>query len=542
MSPRYARSFGTFDHAFAMTGAKAFMPPQGILVIAAWFAARGWRVRVVDENVRPVSATDLEWADVMMVSGMHVQHDAVVDVVDRARRRGVITALGGPSVSASPEWYPEPDLLHLGELGDATVRLAERLERDVSPPAGQESYRTAERLPLEEFPVPAYGLIDLDDYFLASVQASSGCPFQCEFCDIPALYGRKPRLKSPDQVLRELDAIVAAGRPDAVYFVDDNFIADPHAARRLLEALVAWQEKHGHPLDFACEATLNISGRRDLLSLMRRARFTTMFVGIETPDEAALKAMNKRHNLRSPILEAVSAINAHGIEVVSGVILGLDTDSRATYDNVCRFIDASAIPLLTVNLLHALPRTPLWHRLEAEDRLLHDPGDRQSNVDFLLSEDLVSEGWRQVVRHAYEPRRLYERFAHQVRDTYPHRLPVADSRYRRSPRAIRRGLRIAGRVLWQCGVRADYRREFWRLASVALRRGDVEALISAALVGHHLITFAREALAGRAERAFYAPPRGQGGDAVARSGGDRRNGTAGTQAAIPRPKDLSPSE
>ncbi|MFF9408117.1 B12-binding domain-containing radical SAM protein [Streptomyces anandii] len=259
VSPRYARSFGTFDHAFALTGAKAFMPPQGILVVAAWFSARGWQVRLVDENVRRADTSDMEWADAVLVTGMHVQHDAVAEVVGRARRAGVITVLGGPSVSATPHWYPEPDLLHVGELGDATVRLAERLERNVSPPERQEVYRTESRLPLEAFPVPAYDLIDLDDYFIASIQASSGCPFQCEFCDIPELYGRTPRLKSPEQVTRELDAIMSAGRPDAVYFVDDNFIADPHAAGRLLEALVAWQDVRGHPVDFACEATLNIA-------------------------------------------------------------------------------------------------------------------------------------------------------------------------------------------------------------------------------------------------------------------------------------------
>lgn len=346
------------------------------------------------------------------------------------------------------------------------------------------------------------------------MQASSGCPFQCEFCDIPALYGRNPRLKTPEQVLRELDGMLMVGQPDAVYFVDDNFIANPHAARRLLEALVGWQEANGYPVDFACEATINIARRRDLLQMMCRARFTTMFVGIETPDEDALAAINKRQNLRSPILDAVRVINEHGIEVVSGVILGLDTDTPETYARVRRFIDASGIPLLTSNLLHALPQTPLWHRLVSQGRLLPDPQDRQSNVDFLLPDPVVTDGWRQVVAHAYDPRRLYERFSRQLRETYPHRLPLAHSLRRRGLQALRRGLPVIGRVLWQCGVRADYRREFWRLGAEALRRGDIEGLIGAAVVGHHIITFAREALEGRAERAFYAPPRGNNGVAA----------------------------
>ena len=327
--PRYAKSFGTLDHAFPLVGVSAFMPPQGILTIAAALPA-DWPVRFVDENVRSVGDEDLAWADVVFLTAMHVQRGRVEELTRRAHAAGRVTVLGGPSVSACPELYPDVDLLHVGELGDATDALLARLARDVRRPSAQEEYRTVERRPLADFPPPAYRLIDLRDYLLGSLQFSSGCPFRCEFCDIPALYGRRPRLKSVEQITGELDALLARGRPGTVYFVDDNFIADPGAAVDMLRGLVDWQQRRGYPLSFACEATMNLAQRQDVLALMREASFTQVFLGIESPSESALRLMGKTQNLRRPLLDAVATINAHGIEVVGGIILGLDTDDRST--------------------------------------------------------------------------------------------------------------------------------------------------------------------------------------------------------------------
>uniref|UniRef100_UPI003FD8DD05 B12-binding domain-containing radical SAM protein n=1 Tax=Streptomyces luteireticuli TaxID=173858 RepID=UPI003FD8DD05 len=503
--PHYAPSFGTFHHSFKLVGARAFYPPQGILVIAAFFAARGWAVRIVDENLRHLTETDLAWAQVVMVSGMHVQRDKILDITSRAHRHNLTAVLGGPSVSAAPHWYPQPDMLHIGELGDATVQLAERLEHDLHRPTTQETYPTKKRTALEDFPTPAYHLADTSAYLAGTVQASSGCPFKCEFCDIPELYGRKPRIKTPQQITTELDTMLAHGIRDAVYFVDDNFIANPHAAKRLLEHLVTWQRQHRYPVDFTCEATLNITQHPDLLALMRQARFTQLYVGIETPEEDALIVMDKRQNLRSPILQAIATINSYGIEVASGAILGLDTDTPDTYDRFCHFIDASNIPFLTINLLQALPHTPLWRRLEAEGRILAAPGPGDSNVDFLLPRDTVVNGWRHVIAHAYQPDRMFARYLHQIHNTHPHRLrvPLSSPRYR--PAALSRGARITANVLWHCGIRAPYRTAFWRMATTALlRHRNPEGMLWAAVAGHHLITFTAEALEDRTEKTFYA--------------------------------------
>jgi hopanoid C-2 methylase len=499
--PHYTPSFGTFQHSYDLVGVQAFMPPQGLLIIAAALPEH-WSVRFVDENIRPATAEDFRWADAVFVSGMHVQRRQIIDICRRAHAHDLTTVLGGPSVSASPEHYGCFDYLHLGEFGDATEDLVARLARDPSRPAAQVVLTTLERRDLSEFPLPAYDLIELERYMLGSVQFSSGCPYQCEFCDIPALYGRNARLKTPAQILAELDKLVENGVSGFVYFVDDNFIANRRAARDFLPYLVEWQRRNGYPLAFSCEATLNIAKRPEILQLMREAAFTSIFCGIETPDPQALKAMAKGHNMAVPILEAVETLNGYGMEVVAGIILGLDDDTPDTADRLLAFIEETKIPMLTINLLEALPRTPLWDRLERDGRLNHEPG-RESNVEFRLGYDQVVATWRRCMGEAYGPEKLFARFAHQVRHTYPNRFK-RPAKGQLSWRNVGRGIAILSRVLSQVGVRGDFRAEFWRFALPRLARGDIETVIGVAIQAHHLIAFARQASAGQQNASHYS--------------------------------------
>jgi radical SAM superfamily enzyme YgiQ (UPF0313 family) len=257
------------------------MPPQGLLVVAAYLPET-WEVRFVDENSRPASDTELAWADALFVSGMHVQRARTHRIIERAHTHGKPVVLGGPSVSGCPEYYPDADIVHLGELGDATDRVVAHLDAHSERPEAQLRFETLERLPLADFPPPRYELLRLREYFLASIQFSSGCPYTCEFCNIPELYGRNPRLKRPAQVLAELDRLAEAGVL-SVYFVDDNFIGNQKAVLELLPHLVAWQTRRRYPLRFACEAMLNLAKNERVLALMRAAGFVTVFCGIETP-------------------------------------------------------------------------------------------------------------------------------------------------------------------------------------------------------------------------------------------------------------------
>ncbi len=401
-------------------GVTAFMPPQGLLAIAAYLPD-AWEVRFADENISRATPEDFLWADAVFVSGMHIQAKQIDDIRTRAQSAGKVAVLGGPSVSGAPEMYPAFDYLHVGELGDATDRLIALLDESVARPAVQVRLETEERLPLSDFPTPAYDKARLKDYLIGTFQFSSGCPYRCEFCDIPALYGRQPRLKTPAQLTRELDTIIAEkGHPSTIYFVDDNFIGNKKATREMLPHLIAWQKKHGYPLGFACEATLNIAKQTDILALMREAGFTGIFVGIETPELDALMHMRKEHNASLPMYESIETLNAYGLEVSSGIILGLDTDTPETVDKLIAFIERSKIPMLTINLLQALPKTPLHERLTRAGRIVDDP-TLESNVQFLRPYDEVIAAWRRAIAYAYQPERVFERFRHQVDATYPNR-------------------------------------------------------------------------------------------------------------------------
>ena len=501
--PRYARSFGTFEYSYPLTdGVRAFMPPQGLLVIAAYLPT-DWQVRVIDENLNAATDDDFQWADAVFVSGMHIQRREINDICRRAHVFDLPVALGGPSVSACPDYYPSFDYLHVGELGDATDELIACLARDTTRPDSQVVLQTSSRVEMTKFPIPAYELVDIARYFIGSIQYSSGCPYQCEFCDIPGLYGRNPRLKAPTQVIAELDKLIECGLSGSAYFVDDNFIGNRKAALDLLPHLIEWQKRTGFRIRLSCEATLNIAKRPEILALMRDAYFVTIFCGIETPNQDALKAMNKSHNMMVPIMEAVETLNSFGIEVVSGIILGLDTDTPETGGQILEFIEQSGIPLLTINLLQALPKTPLWDRLAREGRLIDDD-ERDSNVDFRLPYDHVVTSWRNCIKTAYLPDKLYERYQHQVDHTSPHRLQLSARERKVCRRDIERGLKMLIRVIWKVGIIGDYRQVFWKFALPRLVRGDIETVLSTAIVAHHLIIFSREASSGQRNASHYS--------------------------------------
>jgi hopanoid C-2 methylase len=501
--PAYAPSFGTFAHAFAFVpGVRAFMPPQGLLIVAAYLPER-WQVRFIDENIERAEPPDFAWADIVFVSGMHVQLSQIRDIQRRAKSSGKLTVLGGSAVSSSPETYPEFDCLHIGEIGDATDRLIELLDESVEPPATQRRFETRERLPLSSFPLPRYDAVPLARYLIGSLQFSSGCPYRCEFCDIPALYGRQPRFKSHSQLLAELDSFVSqSGHPPVVYLVDDNFIGNRKAARDLLPHLIDWQKRHGYPLQFACEATLNIAKQIDILALMREAGFLTVFVGIETPEPHVLTGIDKAHNASLPMLEAIETLNRHGLEVTSGIIMGLDLETDNSEARLIEFIDRSQIPIFTINVLQALPKTPLWDRLAREGRLVTDP-DQESNVRFLRPRGDVLASWRRAIAYAYTPDRLFARFRYQIDATYANRLRLP-AKGKLTKVNLQRAAALAFNIVWRIGIVSDYRAAFWSAAWHALRRGQIEAILGMGFVAWHLIQFTQEALGGRQNASFYA--------------------------------------
>ena len=423
--PRYEPSLGSFHFAYDITGSlRAFMPPQGLLVIAAALPP-GWQVKFVDENIAPAGPEDFRWADAVFVSGMHVQRKQIADICRQAHAAGKPAVLGGPSVSASPELYPQFDYIHVGELGDATTELFAILARDCSRPPAQVRLETRERLPLDRFPIPAYELVSFDYYFIGSIQFSSGCPFVCEFCDIPGLYGRVPRLKRPRadhcrtrqaaglrafhrglfrrrqfhrQPPRGARIAAASDRLAGAQFVSAQIRVRIDPQHREIRGLAGGDARP--PISSACSAA---SRRR-------------------SPRRCA--ACRRSRTCAVPILEAVERLNAYGIEVIAGIIVGLDTDSPDTASRIIEFIDRSQIPMLTINLLQALPRTPLWDRLQRDNRITSDEC-LESNVVFKMPYDQTIAIWRACLKHAYDPGRLFKRYDTQVHRTYPNRQAAA---------------------------------------------------------------------------------------------------------------------
>jgi len=501
--PRYSYSFGTFNHAFPLMGdVKGFMPPQGILLIVE-LIPKEWEVKFVDENIQRVTPEEFAWADVVFVSGMHIQRTRIHDITRRAHDAGKIVALGGPSVSSAPDYYPDVDLLHCGEVGDGTLRLFQHLDETIERPEEQITFRTIDRLPMAQFPTPAYHRIDLTQYLLGSVQFSSGCPYTCEFCDIPSLYGRNPRLKSPEQIVKELD-LLADGGCVSVYFVDDNFIGNPKATADLLPHLIEWQKKRDYSVRLACEATLNMVQHTKIMEQMKEAAFNNVFFGIETPDPNALKAMKKGQNLRTPILDAIKIANSYGIEVACGIIMGLDTDTPETAQALIDFAEVSNIPIMTVNILYALPNTALYTRLQKENRVLEEANDRDSNIVFLQPYENVVNDWKRVIGHIFSPGPLYARYAYNAVHTYPHRVMPKNPAKQATWRNIKRAINIMRRIVWRVGIRSDYRKLFWKMAWTELKRGNVEAVFQISMVAHHLITYSRECTQGKMQSSNYS--------------------------------------
>ncbi|MFL5301077.1 MAG: B12-binding domain-containing radical SAM protein, partial [Anaeromyxobacteraceae bacterium] len=359
-----------------MVGARYSATPLGLITVAALLPA-SWEVRLVDENVEELSDAQLAWADVVMTGGMLPQQRDALAVVTRAHAAGKKVVVGGPDATASPEVYAAADFLVLGEAEEILAGFVADFE------AGAERGRyTAVAFPdVARSPVPRFDLLKLDAYMHVGVQFSRGCPFDCEFCNVIELNGRKPRTKPVEQVLRELDTLCDLGYRGHVDFVDDNLIGNRGRAKPLLRGLATWLVERRHPFEFSTEASINLADDDELLALMKAANFFAIFVGIETSDTAALLETHKMQNTRRDIAESIHKIHRAGIFVNAGFIIGFDAERGNVAENMVACIEATGIPVCMVGLLYALPGTRLARRLQAEGRLHTDDYTIQHEED-----------------------------------------------------------------------------------------------------------------------------------------------------------------
>ena len=479
--PWFPDTYWSFRHALSFERKRSLIPPLGLITISALLPA-SWEKRLVDMNVRPLTDADLEWADIVFASAMHIQKDSLEEVIQRSKARGKRVVVGGPHASISPDELADADHVFIGEAEETLPKFVRDLERSEA----KRVYNAMDRPALSAVPIPDFHLLDLKRYNVMALQYSRGCPFNCEFCDIIEIYGRVPRTKSNDQMRAELDALWRAGWRDNVFIVDDNFIGNKKNVRRLLPDLAEWSEQHGYPFGLLTEASVNLADDEELLQAMRRAGFYSVFVGIETPVVESLKEAQKGQNTRRDLIDSIRKIQSYGMEVMAGFIVGFDHDPENIFEAQIDFIRRSGIPCSMVSLLVALPGTQLWRRLEREGRLREiDPTSNQTDctLNFIpkMDETRLVEGYKSILHTIYRPAEYYERtldcLSHLNRDGAPKlwgKVSLND-------------VAALVRLAFHLGVRDRARSEFWRYMKCVLanHRDKLRQAMAFAAIGYH---------------------------------------------------------
>ena len=508
INPRFEASFWGMEHAMPLFGKKANLPVACLPLLAA-LTPPGHAVTLLDENVEPLDFDRLARADVVGLTGMIVQRFRMREILEELKRRDIFVVVGGPWVTVREDYFGDlADAIFVGEAEETWPRFLDDWQHG----RHARRYEQLEKTDMTQVPVPRFELLKMQHYMFGSVQFSRGCPYQCEFCDIIVTFGRRPRLKTSAQVIAEIEAL-RAQKIFMAFVVDDNLIGNKKAIKVLLRELVAWQQANGYPMSFFTEASLDLAEDSELLALMVEANFGAVFVGIESPNEAALRETKKLQNVRAgtTILDRVHAIQEAGLEVWCGMILGFDNDDATVFAAQREFLREARITHAMIGMLTAIPKTPLYARLAGEGRL--DPDDVSefgtNVIPLRMSRQALRDGYVEVLKDLYEPAAFFGR----VDDLYlNHQAPffAGMRRYhRRHPwrrlgetlKDLSRALGLFARLMRrvpEAALRREYRR---RLAGLLQKRSDPHLIflytVKCAMHYHHC-TMARQMAGGRA--------------------------------------------
>lgn len=431
VNPAFPDTFWGFRHALKFVSKKAAYPPLGLLTVAAMLPNE-WKKKLVDLNVRPLNDADLGWADYVFLGGMSIQRKSAREIVDRCKVLRKAVVAGGPLFTTHHREFD--DVQHL-VLNEAELTLPPFL-LDLAQGHPQHCYKSGQWADITTTPPPRWDLINPSRYASMNVQYSRGCPYDCEFCDITVLYGHLPRTKTKDQLLNELDTLYACGWRGGVFFVDDNFIGNRTKLKKeILPALIEWMDQKRHPFVFNTETSINLSDDEELMVLMSKAGFRTVFVGIESPHEESLVESRKTPNRNRNLIQSVKKIQQSGFQVQGGFILGFDSDPGTIFQRMIEFVQESGIVTAMVGLLNAPAGTKLHQRLLNEGRLLKTmTGD---NTDFTMNfvprmnREALLKGYRSILQHIYSPKPYYARVKQFLRTYKPpkaglHRITLAE--------------------------------------------------------------------------------------------------------------------
>ncbi|OKH32815.1 B12-binding domain-containing radical SAM protein [[Phormidium ambiguum] IAM M-71] len=466
--PQFPQSFWSYDRFMEIAGFKAVIPPLGIITVAA-LLPKEWEIRFCDRNVNLETDSDWQWCDLVILSAMLVQKPDFHALIQKAVKLGKKVAVGGPYPTSLPQDALESGAHYLIlDEGEITVpQFIAALNQ------GEEGgiFRSPEKPDVTQSPMPRFDLLKRDAYFMMAIQFSRGCPFNCEFCDIITLYGRKPRTKEPSQAIAELQKLYDLGWRGSLFIVDDNFIGNQRNVKRFLRELIPWVKQHNYPFTFMTEASVNLAEDDELLDLMNQAGFYAVFLGIETPDQDSLKVTHKLQNTRHPLIEACRKINQAGMLIYAGFILGFDGERSGAGERIQAFIAQSSIPQPMLGILQALPNTQLWHRLQKEERLVEGVGitkvgDQNTLMNFIPTRPVaeIAKEYVEGFWNLYEPKNYLKRCFKQCLKI---NSPVERKQTMQFP--LGKGLRLISQIIWHQGIRRpEIRQQFWQQLSIIL--------------------------------------------------------------------------
>ncbi len=450
--PKYPDTFWSFSKVLSFVSKKASYPPLGLLTVASLLPTN-WNKKLVDCNINKLKNSDIEWADMVLISAMLVQKDDAKKIIKNVKNKGKMIIAGGPAFTSSYQEFSDVDHFILNE-GEITLPL---FLKDLKKGNPKKIYTSSIRPDITKTPLPMWELINIKDYACIQVQYSRGCPFNCEFCDIIIMNGRIPRTKTSSQMMNEFDALHSIGWKGGVFIVDDNFIGNKTNVKKMLKSLIIWQKKHEYPFKFLTEASINLSDDEELMSLMSKANFEKVFLGIETPSVESLKECSKYQNVNKDLLNSVKKIQQHGMQVMAGFIVGFDNDKKSIFKTQIDFIQKSGITTAMVGILNALPKTQLWDRLKKEGRIISNSTGENCNdsVNFIpkMGKKALINGYKMILKTIYSPSNYYKRIEIFLKNY----IPTVKVKFSLS------SIKPFLKSVWEIGIISKSRFLYWKL-------------------------------------------------------------------------------
>ena len=477
--PEFPDTFWSYKHALKFIRKKASLPPLGLLTIAAMLPSE-WDKRLIDINVgKKITQNDLAWADYVFISAMVVQRESATQIIAESKEAGVKIVAGGPLFTSEYAKFEEIDHFVLNEA-EITFPL---FLADLEQGNAKRIYRSAEFADISKTPAPMWELADIKRYASMSIQFSRGCPFNCEFCNVTALFGHQPRTKSSAQIVAELDSLYNLGWRDHVFFVDDNFIGNKRYLKEdLLPTLIEWRKKR-REVTFYTEVSINLSDDEPLTQMMVDAGFNMVFIGIETPDEGSLAECSKKQNKGRNMVNDVKRLQRAGLQVQGGFIVGFDNDSPSIFQRQIDFIQKSGIVTAMIGVLQAPAGTKLYERMKREGRLLGemsgDNGDCSTNIVTGMNHNVLREGYLDIIRYIYSHEGYYQRVKTFLQEYTPPKIGA--------PLKLQDVMALF-RSIYHLGIISSERVHYWKLLSWAYFRNPklFPVAVRLTISGHHL--------------------------------------------------------